>query len=420
MRRIKKFFKLLGPGFITGASDDDPSGIATYAQTGAIFGYSQLWAAIYTLPFMITIQEMSGRIGVITGKGLAGVIRHHYSKKLLYFTVTLLLVANIVNIGTDLGAMAASLQLIFNLPFILLLIVITLLTLLLEVFVSYRVYARYLKYLTLSLFAFIAVAFVLQQNWREIVFSSFVPNVSFSTDYLLNIVAILGTTISPYLFFWQAGEEVEEEVRAGKLRVMGQGIPKVTKTDLKILRKDTTIGMFFSNLVMFFIIITFAATFVNSGFAEIQTASQAAAVLEPIAGNFAFLIFALAIVGTGLLAVPILAGSASYALSETFGWKEGLYRKFTKAKGFYAVIAVAIIIGFLINFTPIPPFKMLYYTAVLNGLIAPPLLFLIVLIGNNKEIMGKYTNSTFANAFGLVLALIMSLASVALIVSFFI
>lgn len=420
MRRIKKFLKLLGPGFITGASDDDPSGIATYAQTGAIFGYSQVWTAIYSFPFMTTIQEMSGRIGVITGKGLAGVIRHHYSRKLLYFTVTLLLVANVVNIGTDLGAMAASLQLIINLPFLLLLVVITLLTLILEIFVSYKVYSKYLKYLTFSLFAFIAVALVLQQDWRQIAISSIIPNISFSTEYLLNIVAILGTTISPYLFFWQAGEEVEEEIQAGKLRIMGQGVPNVTKRDIKILRRDTTLGMFFSNLVMFFIIITFAATFANSGFAEIQTASQAATALEPIAGNFAFLLFALAIVGTGLLAVPVLAGSASYALSETLGWKEGLYRKFTKAKGFYGVIAVAILIGFLINFTPIPPFKMLYYTAVLNGLIAPPLLFLILLIGNNKEIMGKYTNSIFANIFGLVLAIIMTLASIALIVSFFI
>lgn len=414
MKKIKKFLNILGPGFITGASDDDPSGIATYSQTGALFGYSQLWTALFSTPFMIVIQEMCGRIGVVTGKGLAGVIRKHYSKPILYFAVILLLIANTINIGADLGAMAASGQLVLKVPFEVLLFSVTTLTLILEVFVSYKVYAKFLKYLTFALFAYIISAFVVKQDLSKILFATFVPNFSLNRNYLLNIVAVLGTTISPYLFFWQAGEEVEEEVEEGKLRHMGAGIPRITNRDISQMRLDTIVGMFFSNLVMWFIIITTASTLYSHGVTQIETADQAALALKPFAGDFTFLLFALGIIGTGLLAVPILAGSASYAISEAFGWKEGLYRKFTKAHGFYGVITIATVVGLLVNFTPIKPFQMLYYTAVINGICAPALIILIILIGSNKKIMSDHTNSMFSNIIGWIIAFVMIAAILAL------
>ena len=416
--RLKKLWRSLGPGFITGASDDDPSGIATYAQTGARFGYGQLWAALFTLPFMIVIQEMCGRIGLVTGRGLAGVIRANYSRKLLYLSVFLLLTANVVNIGADLGAMAASLQLVYNLPFVFWLLLITAVTLFLEIFISYRVYARYLKWLTLSLLAYFVTAVIVRQDWSAIIYSTFVPMFSPSRDYLLNIVAFLGTTISPYLFFWQASEEVEEEVASGKLRMMGKGVPRINKGDISAMRADTVLGMLFSNIATFFIILTVAGTLYQAGIRNIDTAAQAAEALRPLAGNLAFALFALGIVGVGLLAVPVLSGSASYAVSEAFGWKSGLYRKLKQAQGFYGVITIATLVGLLINFFNIPPFKMLYYTAALNGLIAPILMVMILLIGNNKKVMGSHTNSRVSNALGWIITLIMFAAGGALVYSF--
>lgn len=418
LRKIKKLLQKIGPGFITGASDDDPSGIATYAQTGAIFGYSQLWTAFFTFPLMTVIQEMCGRIGIVTGKGLAGVIKHYYSKKILYFSVFLLLLANTINIGADLGAMAASAQLLFNIPFVVLILGITTICLLLQIFVPYRTYANILKYFTFSLFAYILTAFIVKQDWLLILKSTFIPEFTFGSAYLLNIVAILGTTISPYLFFWQASEEVEEEVESGKLKSMGAGVPKFTKRDIKDLRIDTIVGMFFSNLVMFFIIVTTASTLGQHGITEIQSAEQAAQALRPLAGNFAYWLFAAGVIGTGLLAVPVLAGSAAYAFSEVFGWKEGLYRKFKQAHAFYGVIIVATLVGLLINFSHIPPFKMLYYTAVLNGLCAPPLMILIMLISNNKKIMNSYTNGHLSNILGWLITFIMSIAAIAIAVIF--
>ncbi|HLD01747.1 MAG TPA: Nramp family divalent metal transporter [Patescibacteria group bacterium] len=415
MNRIKKILKSLGPGFITGASDDDPAGIATYSQTGAQFGYSQLWTSFFSTPFMTVVQEMCGRIGLVTGKGISGVVRHHYSKPVLYGSVLLLLIANSINIGANLGAMASSFSLLVPLPFIVLLVLFTVLILVLEVFVSYAVYARVLKYLALSLFSYIIVAFLVKQDWRAIVIATLIPSISFSREYLLNIVAILGTTISPYLFFWQSNEEVEEEVEKGKIITMGRGIPHVTRSDIKHMRVDTIIGMLFSNLVMFFIILTAASTLHANGITKIQTADQAAQALRPIAGEFTFLLFTLGIVGTGLLAVPVLAGSASYAFSEAFGWKEGLYRKFKQAHGFYGVITIATLLGLLVNFTPIKPFQMLYYSAVINGIVAPPMLFLILFISNNKKIMGEHTNSLFSNALGITIAVLMTIASLALL-----
>lgn len=418
-KKLKKIFSHLGPGFITGASDDDPSGIATYSQTGAQFGYSQLWTALFSFPFMATIQEMCGRIGVVTGKGLSGVIRKHYSKPTLYFSVILLLIANTVNIGANLGAMASSAQLLVNLPFVLLLIPLAILTLFLEIFVSYKVYSKFLKYLTFSLFAYIIVALMVKQDWLKVLSSTLIPTISPNKDYLFNIIAILGTTISPYLFFWQTGEEVEEEVQSHKLATMGEGTPKINKSDIRKMRTGTIVGMFFSNIIMFFIITTAAATLFANNIHSVETAADAALALQPIAGNFSFILFAMGIIGTGLLAVPVLAGSASYAISEAFGWPEGLYRKFKKAHGFYAVIATATLVGILVNFTHIPPFKMLYYTAILNGLIAPPLMILILLISSNPQIMGNYTNSKFSNYMGVLITAIMGFASLMLFGSFF-
>lgn len=414
-QKIKKLFKYLGPGFITGASDDDPTAIAAYTQAGAKFGYGQLWTALFTLPFMIAIQEMSGRIGLVTGKGLAGVIKAHYSKKLLYGAVFLLLIANTINIGADLGAMAASGQLIFKIPFIFWLIGITIFTLLMEIFISYKTYAKFLKYLALFLLSYVIVAFLVKQEWHQIFFSTFIPTISLNKIYLLSLLAILGTNISPYLFFWQAGEEVEEEVAGRKIKMMGKGTPKTGKSDIKKMNLDTTIGMIFSNIIVFFIAIAAASTLGKYGITDIQTADQAALALQPLAGNFASILFAIGIIGSGLLAVPVLAGSASYALAESFGWQEGLYRKFKQAHGFYGVIAVATLIGLLMNFISISPFQLLIYAAALNAIIAPLLLIFILFISNNKKIMGELTNSPLSNIFGWFITIIMAVAALSFI-----
>lgn len=418
MKKIKKFFRSLGPGIITGASDDDSSGVGTYSQTGAMFGFTQLWTALFSFPFMTVIQEMCGRIGLVTGKGLSSVIKENYSKKVLYFAVILLVTANTFNIGADLSAMAASMKLLAGLPFIVWLVFIAALIIVLQVFIPYKTYANILKYLTLSLLAYVLTAFAVNQDWLKILHSTVVPRFSFQKDYLLNIVAILGTTISPYLFFWQASEEVEEEVRKHRLSCMGGSkVPEIKCNDVRNLRIDTVIGMLFSNLMMFFIIVTTASTLGAHGISDIETADEAAQALRPLAGDFAYLLFTLGIVGTGLLAIPVLAGSASYALSELFGWKEGLYRKFRQAHGFYGIIIGTILVGLLINLTPIPPFKLLYYTAAFNGICAPPLLVIIMLLGSSKKIMGKYVNSAFSNIMGWTITVLMAFCALALIIA---
>lgn len=417
MNKIKRFIKALGPGFVTGAADDDPSGIGTYSQTGAQFGFQQLWAAPFSFPFMTVVQEICGRIGMVTGMGLSGVIRKHYTKKMLYGAVVLLFFANTVNIGANLGAMAAAIRLLIDFPFALVLLLMTLITIILEVFVPYPAYARFLKYLTFSLFAYIITAFFVKIEWQTVFLSTIQPSFSLSQGYLLNIVAILGTTISPYLFFWQADQEVEEEISEHKIRAMGKGIPRITKKDIRNMRLDTIVGMFFSNLVMFFIIVTTASTLHAHGLTSIQTSDQAALALRPLAGNYAFLLFSMGIIGTGLLSVPILAGSASYALAETFNWRAGLNQKFARAHAFYIVIALATMGGLLVNLTPVEPFQLLYYTAVVNGILAPPLMIMIMVIANNKTIMGSHTNSFFSNFVGWLITGIMTIAAIALIVS---
>jgi NRAMP (natural resistance-associated macrophage protein)-like metal ion transporter len=403
----KNLWQRLGPGFITGAADDDPSGIGTYSQTGAQFGYGQLWLALFSFPFMTVVQEMCGRIGIVTRRGLSGTIRRHYSRPVLYVAVSLLIIANTINIGADLGAMAAAGQLLLGVPFTVWLLGLTVLTLGLEIFVSYPRYAKILKYLTLSLLAYVVTAFVVKQDWSQVAWSTFVPSFSFQREYILNIVAVLGTTISPYLFFWQANEEVEEELGKKKQNLFSA---------IRDMRLDTAVGMFFSNLVMFFIIVTTASTLGAHGITQIDTAAAAAEALRPLAGNFTFVLFAIGIMGVGLLAVPILAGSASYAAVEAFDLPGGLNKKWYEARAFYGIIILATLVGVLINYLHIPPFTMLYYTAVLNGLVAPPLLLLILLISNNKKIMGSHTNGKWSNLLGVLVMLIMATAGVLIFV----
>ena len=409
--RFKRFLRALGPGFITGAADDDPSGIGTYAQTGAAFGYAQLWFALFVTPFMIAVQEMCGRIGLVTGKGLSGIIRKHYSPLLLTATVFLLFAANTVNIGADLGAMADAMALVTGMPSIGWLIAFTMLILVLEVFISYRTYAKVLKVLCASLLAYVLAAFTVTEPWGEILRATLLPSFSFTQEYLVNLVALFGTTISPYLFFWQADEEVEEEVLQKKIADMGRGVPEVTRRDMGSMRFDTAFGMIFSNLMTFFIITTAATTLGTHGIRTVATAAEAAAMLQPLAGRFASLLFAAGIIGTGLLAVPVLAGSASYAISEAFGWKEGLFRTFRQAPGFYGVIVASTAIGLLVNLLKVPAFQMLYYSAIFNGIIAPPLLVIILLISNNRSVMGGRVNSRLSNIFGWSITIIMSLAA---------
>lgn len=417
-RRSFALWKRIGPGFITGAADDDPSGIATYAQTGVRFGYGQLWTALFSFPFMTAIQEMCGRIGLVTGNGLAGVIRKHYAKSTLTIIIFLLFFTNSINIGADLGAMASSAQLFLPLPFFVWLVGLTIISLALQVFVSYPKYALFLKYLTLSLFGYFFAALVVAQPWKEILISTLIPTVQFSREYLFNITAILGTTISPYLFFWQADEEVEEEIEHHKLNAIGIGKPIVTKNDLRTLRTDTILGMLFSNSVMLFIMISAATTLRAHGITHIETASQAAEALRPLVGNLATLLFATGILGTGLLAVPILAGSAAGAIAETVSWKSGLNLTLHQARGYYGIIILSTLLGFAVNFLHIPPFKLLYYTAILSGVISPPLLIMIMRISNNPQIMGRHTNTPLSNVLGWTITVVMSLVSLTLLVSF--
>jgi Mn2+ and Fe2+ transporters of the NRAMP family len=413
--KIRIYLKSLGPGLITGASDDDPSGIGTYSQTGAQFGYAQLWTAIFTFPLMTAVQEICARIALHTGRGLAEVIREHYPKPILYLSVLLLFIANTINVGADLGAMAASCQSLLNIPFSLWLVVITFFSVGLEIFVSYKRYARLLRFLTFSLFAYVLVAFVVSQNWQEVLRNTFIPTVLFNKDYLLNLVAVLGTTISPYLFFWQASQEVEEQIDEGKTSLAAR--KRVSKTELKWMRTDVTAGMFFSNLVMWFIIVTTASTLYRHGVTDIDSAPKAAEALKPIAGNFAAVVFAAGIIGTGLLAIPILAGSSAYAVAETFRWRAGLYLKLRHAWGFYGVIAFSTLLGAAMNFIGINPIKALYYTAVINGVIAPPLLWTIMLIGNNRKIMQDKVNGRASNLLGWVATIVMTIAAVALLLA---
>ncbi len=418
LSKIKSFFKILGPGWITGAADDDPSGIATYSQAGAQFGFATLWMALFMFPMMFVIQEICARIGLVTGSGLAGIVKKRYSKKTVYPIISLLLIANTINIGADIGAMSASVKLVFPyLPIVIVTILFTALIICAEIFVPYRKYVTILKYLTLSLLAYMITAFIVGENWTQILVASIVPHVEFTPAFAMLFVAIFGTTISPYLFFWQASTEAEDNVIKNKIKNIGEGTPKIDNKEIKIMRKDVAIGMAFSQIIMWFIIMTTAGTLHVHGLTDIATADQAAKALEPLvktfphSGELAKIIFAFGVIGVGLLAIPVLAGSSAYALSEQFGWKQGLSKKFRQAKGFYLIIAASTVIGLWINFTNIDPIKALIYAAVINGVIAVPLLVLIVKIGNDKKILEGRTNGKISNIVGWITVVVMGFAA---------
>lgn len=414
----EEYIKKLGPGLIAGAADDDPSGIATYSQTGAQFGTGLLWLSVWTLPFMITVQEMCARIALVTGNGLASNIKHSFRKEILQIVTILLLIANTFNIGANLGVMAKAVQLIIpKLSFTFLVIFIGIICLTLPIIIPYRKYARYLKWLVITLFSYIITGFMIQMDWSELLHHSFIPHITFSKGQILLITAILGTTISPYLFFWETSQEIEEEVVEGKTTVHSRR--GTNPTEIKKMRADIWTGMFLSNIIMFFIISVCANTLFKSGITNIETASDAALALLPFAGSSATLLFAIGIIGTGLLAVPVLAGSTSYAISESFGWKEGLYRKFKKAKAFYLIIIFSILLGIFTNFIGLHPIKTLIYSAIVNGIIAPIVIVFIVYISSSHKIMGHYKNSFFKKTLGWLTVFFMSITAVAAIISLF-
>jgi NRAMP (natural resistance-associated macrophage protein)-like metal ion transporter len=386
------FLAFLGPGLITGASDDDPSGIATYSQVGAQFGYSMAWVMLFTWPLMAAIQEISARIGRVTGEGIAGNIREHYPRWLLLVIVALLLVANIINLGADLGAMGAALKLLLGGSAHFYVVGFAVVCALLEVLPRYEEYVRILKWTAVSLFAYVATALAVDVPWGKVVINTLVPTLMWRTDYLVAIVAVLGTTITPYCFFWQSSEEAEDE-RIDPAAHPLRDAPGEAPVQISRIRIDTYIGMGFSNLISLFIIITAAATLNAHGVTDIQTSAQAAEALRPIAGVFTFAVFAAGIIGIGLLAVPVLAGSAAYALGEALGWPTGLSRLPRDAKAFYGTIAVATLIGILINFVHLDPIKALFWSAVVNGVVAVPLMAVIMAMSRQPRVMGSFTIS---------------------------
>ena len=408
--RQKSFLSRLGPGLITGASDDDPSGIGTYSQAGASFGFGMLWTALFMLPLMVVVQHLCAKIGMVSGRGLAGVLKDFYSRWLLYPAVLGLVVANTINAGTDMAAIAAAINMFVPVPVTVLVIPIAALIVGLQIWGSYELIVKVFKWLTLSLFAYIIAAFLAHPNWGDVFYATAVPRFQLSGSYITTIVALLGTTISPYLFFWQASEEVEEEVVKGRDSLDAR--LGATNDELRREKVDTILGMALSNVVAYFVILAAASTLFAAGKNEIKSATEAAQALSPLAGNGASFLFAVGISGTGLLGVPVLTGSSAYAVSETFGWTCSLNEKPRHAKRFYSVIAVSTLIGLLVNFSGIDPITALFWTAVVNGVIAPPLLVIVMLVSNNKRVIGDRTNSTWTNIVGWLAAVIMFTAAV--------
>jgi NRAMP (natural resistance-associated macrophage protein)-like metal ion transporter len=418
VRKAKEYWHTLGPGLTTGASDDDPSGIATYSQTGAQYGFQLLWLAAFTFPLMSIVQEICARIGLVTGRGLAGNIRAHFSRKVLYVSALLLFAANAFNIGADLGAMAAGVQLLFpKWSFAALVIGFSILMLGLQIFTPYERYARYLKWLAMVLFAYIFSALAANLQWGTILQHAVVPSITFSKDQLLLICAILGTTISPYLFFWQTSQEVEDEIAKGQTTL--QSRRGSNAKEIGSMRKDVWSGMLLSNIVMFFIIATTGGVLFSHGITNITTSAQAAEALRPFAGDVTYLLFAVGIVGTGMLAIPVLAGSSSYAVVESIHKPGSLSKKLKQAYAFYGVIIISMLVGLSMNFIGINPIKALVYSAVANGLVAPVVLTLIMLISGNKKIMGEWVNGRWSKIFGWLITLLMVVAGVAAIYSLF-
>ena len=418
VQKAKNYWRSLGPGLTTGAADDDPAGIATYSQTGAQYGYQLLWLSAFTFPLMAFVQEMCARIGLVTGRGLAGNIRAFFPKWVLYTCTILLFGANTLNLGADLGAMAKATQLLYpNLDFEGLIIAFAVVSLALQIYTTYEKYAKYLKWLALILLTYIFTTLSIPDlDWANILKSGFLPDMTLSRDQIFLICAILGTTISPYLFFWQTSQEVEDQILEGKT-TLSLRQEETTDQEIKDMRIDVWSGMFLSNLVMFFIITACAATLNVGGITNIQTAADAANALRPLAGDRAYLLFTLGIVGTGMLTIPVLAGSAAYALAESFRWKQGLYRKLKEANAFYGVIIFSMLIGLGVNYSSLDPIKALIYSAIANGLIAPVILILIVLISSNKKIMGEHVNSGLVTLLGYLVTVIMAVAGIATIYS---
>jgi NRAMP (natural resistance-associated macrophage protein)-like metal ion transporter len=413
---VKRLLKKLGPGLVTGASDDDPSGIGTYAVAGAQLGYASLWTALVTFPLMAAVQFICAKIGLVSGRGIAGVLRRHYSRKLLYAVVLGLLVANTINAGADLLAIAAGLNLLIPVPVTVVIGPVALLILGVQVWGSYRLLAKIFKWLTLSLFAYIGASFLARPEWADVLRGTLLPTLRFDSTFLAMLVAILGTTISPYLFFWQASQEVEEEISRGRKRLWQR--KGATDGELSYAAWDVSVGMFLSNIVMYFIILGTAATLHHqAGRTHIASAAEAAEALRPLAGDAATVLMALGLIGTGILAVPILTGSAAYAVCETFGWKCSLDAKPGQAKEFYLVLGAATVGGLLINFIGVSPIDALFWTAVINGFFAPPLLLVIMLIANNKDVMGGRVNGLGMNVLGWITVAVMFAAAVGLILT---
>jgi len=424
-QRINRALRVLGPGLITGAADDDPSGIATHSQTGAQYGFQILWTVVFTLPLMIAVQEACMRIGAVTGQGLAAVVRRTYSRKVLYPVVLLVVAANCLNIGSDLGAMAASAQLLApGVPIIPLSIGFALVIVALEVFVSYRVYIRVLKWLSLALFAYVITAFFVNVPWSEALLATVIPKIEFNGSFLYLLVAVLGTTISPYMFFWQASNVVEDEISENRKTDDGSTTaPRISKGYLRRLRVDTVIGMLFANLIAWFIMLVGAVVLHTGGVTTISSAAQAAAALRPLvntfpnAGVLAEVIFAVGVIGVGLMSVPVLAGSSAYAIAETFGWREGLSRRFGQARSFYITIILGTLFGMTFNFLGINPIQALVATAVFNGLVSVPLIFVIIRVSGRADVMGEF-RTRFWSKLGLwITFLVMAAAAVTLLVS---
>ena len=411
---MRGWYRKLGPGLITGAADDDPSGIATYSQAGAQFGYQLGWTIALTYPLMVGIQMVSARMGRVTGHGLASNIRRHFPRPVLYAIVTMLVIANTINVAADIAAMGEALQLVVGGPEHGHAIVFGVVSLLLQVFLPYRRYVGYLKWLTLALLAYVAVVFVIAIPWREVLVGLVWPRVALTAQTLTVIVAVFGTTISPYLFFWQAAQEVEE-INADPQAFALAKAPEGAREHLHRIKIDTYVGMGFSNLIALFIIVSTAATLHAAGITDIATSAQAAEALRPLAGNGAFLLFSLGIIGTGLLAVPVLAGSAAYAVAETFEWKAGLDLKLLEAREFYAIIALATLGGVALDFTPIDPIKGLFWCAVINGVIAVPIMVVMMLLADDPKVMGEFTVTRRLKALGWLATWTMAAAVVAML-----
>jgi NRAMP (natural resistance-associated macrophage protein)-like metal ion transporter len=420
----KEKLKSLGPGLITGASDDDPSGIATFSQAGAQFGFGMLWMALFQYPMMTVIQEICARIGLVTGSGLGGILKKKYSKKILIPLSGLVLIANTINIAADIAAMGAAVRLLIpQVPIFITTIFFVIFIVGLEIVVPYQKYMKILKYTALSLLSYIITAIIVGGSWSQILTFSVIPHIEIKPEFATMFVAIIGTSISPYLFFWQASEEAEEDVAKQKIKEIGKGNPEVTKKEIKLMRIDIAVGIAFAELIVWAIVITTAGSLHTHGVTDIQSSEQAAKALEPLvktfphAGEIAKAIFAFGIIGTGLLAIPVLAGSSGYILADTFGWKQGLNKKFNQAKAFYIVIAAATSIGLLINFVNIDPIRALVYAAVINAITSIPILFAVLKISNDKNFLKTETNGKLSNTIGWITFIVMGISVIIMFIT---